>query len=421
MKKALPLLFVFCCLSFQSLWAQAQCPYGRYYDLIFSNDSVSGIPYGSAIRYNGNPTTLKMDIYKPEVDAFPHRPLIIFAFGGSFTSGTRVSPDIVRLATEFAQRGYVVASIDYRLGFEGGNDSDTNQFKALLRGVQDMKAAVRYFYKDANTTNTWHIDTNQIWVGGVSAGAFIALNYAYFKLDTTSRGPIPAWVPGAFTEVGGLEGNSGNPGYSERVKGVIDLSGAIADTVWIKPTDPLVCGVHGDADSLVPCYYDSAKAAGQVEALLYGSGDIITRANNVGLPHSIYIFHGAQHAPFVLPIPYLPSVLAYMDTTIWVIRDFLYQHVCDAPTTRIFEMADNIAVSIVPNSTDNNFDILSLSGKTLKAEVYSIDGKLLTSKSVEPYSRASFFKSELGTGLFLVQLSDKNNPANRKVERVVIY
>ena len=187
------------------------------------------------MKFDSTYIDLKMDIYQPTGDNFAHRPLIVLAFPGGLTSGVRQSPDIVQLCDNFSKRGYVCVSIDYRLGFENGSDCDTNQFRAFMRGVQDMRAAVRYFYKDALTTNTYRIDTNQIWIGGSSAGAFIALNYAYFKLDTFSKTP-PDWAAPVFLALGGTEGASGNPGYSSKVKGVIDLCGGIADTRSITRT-----------------------------------------------------------------------------------------------------------------------------------------------------------------------------------------
>lgn len=279
MRNSYYLLCLLIC-NFLIIDLQAQCGNGRYYDKIFSQTS-STVTFGNAMKFDSTFVDLKMDIYQPSGDMLAHRPLIVLAFPGSFTAGTRLSPDILTLCDNFSRRGYVCASIDYRLGFEDGSDCDTNQFKALMRGVQDMKAAVRYFYKDAQTTNTFRIDTNQIWIGGSSAGAFIALNYAYGKVDTLSRSE-PSWARPALDSLGGPEGNSGNPGYSSRVKGVIDLCGGIADTVWIMPGDPLLVGVHGTADGTVSCYFDSVFASTHPESLLFGGGDVKNRLDHIG-------------------------------------------------------------------------------------------------------------------------------------------
>ena len=373
------------------------------------------------MKFDSTFIDLKMDIYQPTGDNFAHRPLLLFAFPGSFTAGSRLSPDILQLCDNFSKRGYVCASIDYRLGFEGGSDCDTNQFKALMRGVQDMKAAVRYFYKDAQTTNTFRIDTNQIFIGGTSAGAFIALNYAYGKVDTLSRSE-PAWARPALDSLGGPEGNSGNPGYSNKVKGVIDLCGAIADTVWIMPGDPVLVGVHGTADATVSCWYDSVYASTHPESLLFGGGDILNRLNHITLNHSLYLFQGADHVPFILPIPFLPPASAYMDSTVWIVRDFLYQNVvCDPTTTSGVENINGeIPVSIFPNPSDDATILFSHCQNDLIAEVFSIEGKLLMRKVIPAQSSQTISKQEFGAGTYLVQISDSKN-ALYKVERIVFY
>jgi hypothetical protein len=423
MRKALLVSFLLSQI-FYAANLHAQCSNGRYYNKIFSVQTTSGIVFGNAMKFDSTYQDLKVDIYEPKSDNFAHRPLIVLAFGGSFTAGSRVSPDIVNFCNEFAKRGYVTASIDYRLGFEGGNDSDTNQFKALMRGVQDMKAAVRFFYKDAQTDNAYRIDTTQIWIGGVSAGGVISLNYAYFKTDTTSRGPTPPWVPQAFIEVGGLEGNSGNPGYSEKVKGVINLSGAIADTVWIRPTDPIIVALHGDADSLVPCYYDSAKAAGSVEAMLYGSGDILKRVINVGLPHSIYIFHGAGHVPFIIPTAGNPNIFAYADTCVWTIRDFLYQNVvCDSELiSGLQDVAANpVNVSLAPNPSDGNMTITSSSDKNYELDIFSVDGRLVRQGFLYANTTQQINIHETGAGVFFLRLTDIETKKAAGTLKAVFY
>lgn len=399
---------------------KSQCGNGRYYDKIFSQSS-STVTFGNAMKFDSTFVDLKMDIYQPTGDNLLHRPLIVLAFPGSFTAGSRLSPDILTMCDNFSRRGYVCASIDYRLGFEGGSDCDTNQFKALMRAVQDMKAAVRYFYKDAQTTNTFRIDTNQIWIGGSSAGAFIGLNYAYGKVDTLSRSE-PSWARPALDSLGGPEGNSGNPGYASKVKGVIDLCGGIADTVWMMPGDPILVGVHGTADATVSCYFDSVYASTHPESLLFGGGDINNRLTHVSLNHSIYLFQGADHVPYILPIPFLPPASLYMDSTVWIVRDFLFQNTtCDS--TQISGVEDvkyEIPVSVFPNPSDDATTIYSHYNNDLTAEVFSVDGKLLTKKLVPAQSSQEISKQELGAGIYVIRIADLKNSI-QKTERIVFY
>ncbi len=385
-----------------ALWqsAFAQCSDGRYYDNIFNVKLTQNIQYGGNFRFNGDYQNLYLNIYEPENDTFPTRPLILLAFGGSFTFGSKTSPDIVKLCNEFAKKGYVTTAIDYRLGFENNNDSDTNQFKALMRAAQDMRASIRFFYKDASTDNKYRIDTNQIFIGGVSAGGFTALNLAYGKADTLSR-VRPPYVDQALAEVGGIDGNSGNPGYSNNVKGVINLAGAIGDTVWLMPTDPVLCGVHGLNDNLVPCYFDSAKAANSVEALMFGSGDLITRATNVGLPHSIYLFKGAGHVPFVFN-------QAYMDTTIWTIRDFLVQHVvCVTEVSSVREVAGERRFNVYPNPFHGGFTIEKSPGFSddYTVQLTDLAGRLMDVKMENDAGDVKKISlKEHATGFYLLKL-----------------
>src|SRR4051812_16386227 len=88
--------------------ANAQCSDGRYLDYIFPV-TMTTVTYSL-------PYSLQMDIYQPTGDTSSARPLIILAHGGSFISGTKSDdPTIDSLCKRFAERGYVTASIDYRL------------------------------------------------------------------------------------------------------------------------------------------------------------------------------------------------------------------------------------------------------------------------------------------------------------------
>lgn len=412
------LLFSVAVFSNNSLFAQ--CDNGRYYNKIFTQSS-STVTFGNAMQFDSTFVNLKMDIYQPAGDNFAHRPLIVLAFPGSFTSGTRLSPDIITLCDNFSRRGYVCASIDYRLGFENGSDCDTNQFKALMRGVQDMKAAVRYFYKDAQTANIFRIDTNQIFIGGSSAGAFIALNYAYGKLDTLSR-TEPSWARPALDLLGGPEGNSGNAGYSTKVKGVIDLCGGIADTVWIMPSDPILVGVHGTNDATVSCYYDSIYASTHPESLLFGGGDIKNRLEHISHNHSLHLFYGADHVPYILPIPFIPPASDYMDSTIAIVRDFLFQNVvCDSSVISNIEIAtDALPVSIFPNPANDAVNIYSHSSIGGLVQLYSLDGRLLLQQDLLPFRNFLLQRQTLGAGMYMLHISDTDNRLSQSY-RIVFY
>jgi hypothetical protein len=418
----------FCVVLFLFLSADtyAQCADGRYQNKIFSFTGPHTVQYGSAVKYDGTTEDLMVDIYQPQNDNFAHRPLMVLAFGGSFTSGLRQSPDMVQICEEFAQRGFVCASIDYRLGVANGDDSCI--YQAVIRGIQDMNAALRFFYKDAYTTNTYRIDTTQIFCGGTSAGAFIGLNKAYYKnnINDFSR-LIPQDLVNAQYELGGTEGNSGNPGYSDNVKGVVDLCGAIFDTLWIQPGDPILIGVHGTGDSTVPYYYDSIEGVSNIKKNFFGGGNIIERFHHLGLNNandSIYTFIGAPHAPFVLPVPLVPPASLYMDTTIGLLANYMYLNiVCDSTLlpSGINDIAKNLSVSAFPNPSDGQMTIISHEPRDLMIEIVTLDGRQIEKMDLPSYSTQTIRKEELSAGMYLLNYYDAKGVIKLRSDKIVFY
>ena len=88
----------------------------RYRDEIFSTvTKTADITYGSAVNVNGDTQSLELDMYRPTGDTVTSRPAIVWVHGGSFSGGTKDSPEIVTEANAFAKKGYVNVSIEYRL------------------------------------------------------------------------------------------------------------------------------------------------------------------------------------------------------------------------------------------------------------------------------------------------------------------
>ena len=91
----------------------------------------------------------KMDIYLPDGDTATNRPVIIFIHGGSFYAGDKSQTDCEDFCRAFAKRGYVTASVNYRLvSFINIANFLTNhqtQYEAVLKATADVKSAIRYF------------------------------------------------------------------------------------------------------------------------------------------------------------------------------------------------------------------------------------------------------------------------------------
>jgi hypothetical protein len=99
---------------------------------------------------------------------------------------------------------------------------------------------------------------------------------------------IPPYVNTA--SLGSLEGNSGSPGYSSSIQGVISNWGALADFRWMKAGDPPVYCVHGVADTAVP--HDSSFADGPFK---YGSTIIHANAKILGITSGLRLFENTGH------------------------------------------------------------------------------------------------------------------------------
>lgn len=297
-------------LSFYS-WTQSPCATGRYSSDVFSNYTVtSDIVYGQNNTWSGASNQLKLDFYEPTGDTEQARPLIIWVHGGSFIGGSKTDNDVKTWSQSFAKKGYVCASIDYRLGFFPFDS--VNAVKAVVRAVQDLKGAIRYFYKDCQTANQYKVDTNHIFIGGSSAGAITALHVAYLDDPCEISDYLNA---SAIQTLGGLEGASGNPGYSTKVHAVINGCGALARYSWLEAGDVPLCSFHGTADGTVK-YNRGLVNPGTPLMYLDGSRMLHERACAVGVENQFYTFPNAPH------VPYLANA-AYMDTSIRFIRDFL--------------------------------------------------------------------------------------------------
>lgn len=267
-------------ISFLCGQVQAQQPERFREPLFQSPDSILNITYGSAVNLNGKQEELLLDLYSPgQIDTARKRPLMIFIHGGGFQSNTKSGAYPNLICNGLAKRGYMVATIDYRLGI-AKTKTNLDYAEAMIRAVQDAKAAVRFFRKFAEK---YSIDPDQIFVMGSSAGAKTAMHLAYLDQEEVPQGVD-------VQKLGGLEGNSGNPGYSSKVNGVINCWGAMIDYSWIKQGDAPLFNIAGTADKTVP--FDSSY---NYHGFKYGSTILYHQALRQGIATGLRLFHGAGH------------------------------------------------------------------------------------------------------------------------------
>ena len=321
------------------------CANGRYIaaDHFASTTVTSAVVFGSNTGVSGGAQTLRMDVYEPAGDVMENRPVVLVTFGGSFISGTRA--DVADICIDFAKRGYVAIAPDYRVGFFLPNAATTA--RAVMRGMHDMKACVRYLRKSvAEMSNPYRIDPDRIIIGGVSAGAISALHATY--LDEESE--IPPVLAGESASLGGVEGNSGSPGYSSDVFACYSFSGAIDDTLFIVPGDQPLASIHEVGDGVVPYYTQEVSVIGIPTGLTAsGSHDIHVRMDNLGLVNCFKSYPGSGH------VGYLTSDYAVaMDWTALFIGQLVCgaEVTCGESTTAVVEAVSTDELIVVPNPTN---------------------------------------------------------------------
>ena len=233
---------------------------------------------------------LHLDLYRPADKAASTHPFVIYVHGGGWMSGhTRQSgafanwPDVL---ASLAARGYVVASVEYRLTGEA-------RFPAA---EQDIKAAIRWLRANAAK---YGIDKTRGLIWGASAGgqlaALTATSCGVKELEpVASTAPIESdCVQGAVTWYGVFDfstlaaqkgsnataalggADSADTRYlgckiSDCPPGVV---AAASPVTYIKRGDPPMLLVHGQMDKTVPVqqsqnFYDKLHAAGVSAQLL---------------------------------------------------------------------------------------------------------------------------------------------------------
>ncbi len=270
--------------------AHAQLPFlGKPFGVSVTTD----IDYGDGtIDSTTSPTTadLFLDLYEPTGAGVPAlKPGLVLVHGGSWIVGSKDSSTFEsspgsgdfntpmhEYAAEFAKRGYVCVSIDYRkilddpdgtgLLSTGGADistivslvqtlisgsvtvPDDQVRRSIEAGTADTVKAINWMIANAAT---YGIDPARIAVGGYSAGAFNSIWAAY-----VADAPVAA----VFSNSGGI--GSSNTSFIS------------------SPSDPPIIMFQGDSDNVV-----NVSNGQTVHAQL----------ESIGVPHEYFEMVGENH------------------------------------------------------------------------------------------------------------------------------
>lgn len=365
MKKYLLLLLIFAWASF----SLAQTSGERYKDDLFPGSDTFTLQYGSNINYLNQPENLLLDIYQPRFDSVKKRAAIFFVHGGGFRNGHRNDPAIMEFCGKLAKKGYVVISIDYRLG--QASDSDADLSASIVRAIQDLNAAIRF--TKANAENIG-IDSDLIFISGASAGGITTLCKAFMKIDSTAN------RLGVFSE-SDLEGNTNHLTNSSKVFAVYSMWGAVFDTAWITANDIPVACVHSTEDTTVPYISGFNKRNGNF--LLYGSYSVNQRANNTGLLTSLHSYNSSKHDLGL-------KVSPYKDTTVQLMSNFFYNIItAETRTQHSFNRARKQLNNFYLKETGAG--VPSVSSALHKEQSVQVSDTTQTLQALMPASKTSVF------------------------------
>src|SRR5204863_3703912 len=138
---------------------------------------------------------LRLDLFQPSrKGSFP---AVILVHGGAWITGNHAMEN--PLAIELARRGYVAATIEYRLSNEAKYPAQMHALKAAVRWLRANAARYR-------------IDANRIAAVGASAGGHLVA------------------LLGATNDISSFEGAGGNTKFSSTVQSVVDIDGTATFT-----------------------------------------------------------------------------------------------------------------------------------------------------------------------------------------------
>lgn len=139
-----------------------------------------GVTVKEEVAFLGADREEKLDAYLPPGWApTDRRPAVVWIHGGGWLGGDKAGRREVSVCTDLANTGFVVVSVNYRLG-RG----------AWPVNLEDCRNAVRFLRAHAEA---WGVDPERIAVAGGSAGGHLALMVAY-TADTRidlDVGPYP--------------------------------------------------------------------------------------------------------------------------------------------------------------------------------------------------------------------------------------
>ena len=225
---------------------------------------INGVKKIRNLDYAGtNNIRQKLDLYMP-VDYAGRSPVIVWAHGGAWRYGSKESPLTPQLvSTMTSEKGYAIASINYRLTPEA----------VFPAQIHDVKAAIRWLRAHADEFN---LDPENIGAIGSSGGGTLVS------------------LLGTADDIPQLEGDvGGNLNYSSEVKAVVDIFGPTNLKVFLVqeclPPKPETAGLCLLLTSALGCTVGCSQEEKEIRATRASPINYVTKDHPPFL-----ILHGDQ-------------------------------------------------------------------------------------------------------------------------------
>ena len=258
---------------------------------------------GFLFKGNMKQLPLTLDIYQPENDNIARRPLLLLIHGGAFFFGDKENRIQQVITDDAVKKGFVVASINYRLGTAITPDAIK---RIIYRDVQDTRAALRYL---VHHKEKFGIDEEQIYLAGSSAGGIISLTTAFMDNNEVYSSIGSGWLSQR-EDLGGLD-RGDNLNDSFKIAGVASLWGGVTHLDMLDNNRIPTLLFHGTADNIVPCneglpFRDIMgelihRGLSLLFGKIYGSAAINTHLQSLNFPVNYIAFPGAGHDPCLDP------------------------------------------------------------------------------------------------------------------------
>lgn len=158
------LVIIFASILFWSCTcSKSQASYLDKYELVSSHNTIT-VTKDIAYR-EGNSESWKLDLAVPQTSIEGLRPALVVIHGGGWGAGSKSVDVYQKMMIDYAQKGYVVINVEYRLTGEA-------PFPAC---IEDVKCAVRWLKAHSKELQ---VDPDRIGAYGHSAGAHLALMVA---------------------------------------------------------------------------------------------------------------------------------------------------------------------------------------------------------------------------------------------------